>query len=550
MRMNNLTRSAVGTNIFVLLIMLLITPGCNKELTITESDKKPLLFSALKFEGNITRLTGNEWDSGDEIGVFAHKNGESLSQTSIIDNYANYVYTTTGSGSFYAGGEDLYYPEDKTPMDIVAYYPYTANVTNFVASIDIKDQKEFLYSNNLKALTEPKGSEASKYTFNFSRILSSLSLNISSTTLGASLEELTVKIGGGATKASFNLSNAELSVDDSSVEQFVVSTTGTKSERKLQAFMLPTDNEEEIELTFSIGNTKLYTWKVPHRLESGKKYSYNIKLNHTDTEIVTEDGYMEVPLYAGGGEAPSSIQVLHMVGNKNWLNSAFTYGDEEIRNYTALYDKENRVPYWVAFPLHPIYMDSGNRTDDWAYDPFIPESDQPNLLSGWKTANLDRGHLMASADRSATRNLNRTTFYFSNITPQNSWFNQNSWNNLEERVRTWSKNTARYDTLYVVTGVVLPKPPKQIVYAYDIDDNKSVIPEYFYKALLRKDKQTNKYSSIGFYMENDGSKSPYTQRIMSVAELEDKTGFTFFPNLHPSVAAEVKQNASLSPHWQ
>lgn len=258
---------------------------------------------------------------------------------------------------------------------------------------------------------------------------------------------------------------------------------------------------------------------------------------------------MEVPLYAGGGEAPSSIQVLHMVGNKNWLNSAFTYGDEEIRNYTALYDKENRVPYWVAFPLHPIYMDSGNRTDDWAYDPFISESDQPNLLSGWKTANLDRGHLMASADRSATRNLNRTTFYFSNITPQNSWFNQNSWNNLEERVRTWSKNTARYDTLYVVTGVVLPKPPKQIVYAYDIDDNKSVIPEYFYKALLRKDKQTNKYSSIGFYMENDGSKSPYTQRIMSVAELEDKTGFTFFPNLHPSVAAEVKQNASLSPHW-
>lgn len=271
MRMNNLTRSAVGTNIFVLLIMLLITPGCNKELTITESDKKPLLFSALKFEGNITRLTGNEWDSGDEIGVFAHKNGESLSQNSIIDNYANYVYTTTGSGSFYAGGEDLYYPEDKTPMDIVAYYPYTVNVTNFVASIDIKDQKEFLYSNNLKALTEPKGSEASKYTFNFSRILSSLSLNISSTTLGASLEELTVKIGGGATKASFNLSNAELSVDDSSVEQFVVSTTGTKSERKLQAFMLPTDNEEEIELTFSIGNTKLYTWKVPHRLESGKK---------------------------------------------------------------------------------------------------------------------------------------------------------------------------------------------------------------------------------------------------------------------------------------
>lgn len=549
MRMNNLAPSAVVTNAFVLLIMLLIVPGCNKELSITQTDKNPIVFSGLKFEGNITRLTGNEWDSGDEIGVFAYKSGEELNSSTIIDSYANYTYSTTGSGSFYPKGSEMYYPEDKTPMDIVAYYPYSAAAVNYTVPIDVKEQKELLYSNNLKALTEPNKGEEQRHTFNFNRLMSNLSLNITSTTLGTSIEGLTITVKGAATKGSFSLTDASLTVDASSVAAFEVATTGNKSERFLSAFLLPTDNAEEVELTFSIGESKLYTWQVPHKLESGKKYSYNIKLNHTDTEIVTEEGYMEVPRYTGADAAPNSIQVLHMVGSTSWLNHTFTYGDEPIRNYTALYDKENRVPYWVAFPLHPIYMDSGNRTDDWAYDPMIPEEYQPNLWGGWKTDDLDRGHLMASADRSASLDLNRTTFYFSNISPQNSWFNQNSWNNLEARVRTWSKETTRYDTLYVVTGVVLPKPPKQFEYAYDIDGNKSVIPEYFYKALLKKDKQTDKYSTIGFYMENDGSKSPHTERIMSVAELEEKTGFTFFPNLHPSVAAEVKQNASLSPHW-
>ncbi len=549
MRKNNLTPSTVGTNAFVLLLMILIIPGCNKDLAITKTDKTPLVFSGLKFEGNITRLTGNEWDSGDEIGVFAYKSGEDLNSSTIIDNYANYTYSTSGSGTFYPKGNEMYYPEDKTAIDIVAYYPYSAEAVNYTVPVDVKEQKELLYSNNLKGLTDPTSGQSTKHTFNFNRLMSNLSLNITSTTLGASIESLTVTVKGAATKGSFSLADASLSVDASSVAPFEVATTGTQSERILSAFLLPTDKAEQVELTFSIGDAKLYTWKVPHKLESGKKYSYNIKLDHSGTEVIIKEGYMEIPRYTSAEAAPNSIQVLHMVGNTSWLNHTFTYGDEPIRNYTALYDKENRVPYWVAFPLHPIYMDSGNRTDEWAYDPMIPENVQPNLFSGWKTADLDRGHLMASADRSASYSLNRTTFYFSNITPQNSWFNQNSWNNLEARVRTWSKETVKYDTLYVVTGVVLPKPPKQFEYAYDIDGNKSVIPEYFYKALLRKNKQTNEYSSIGFYMENDGSKDSYTQRTMSVSELEEETGFTFFPNLHSSVAAEVKQNASLSPHW-
>ena len=542
---------SISTRQILLYIIAIVVSfaGCNKELAITQKEQVPVSFSALKFEGNITRITDNDWDNGDEIGVYVHKNNAELSESSIIGNYANYVYTTSGNGRFYSKNDDIYYPEDKALMDIVAYYPYNDQVANLVVPIDVTEQKEFLYSNNLKGLTKPVKGESISHTFNFSRVLSNLVLNISSTTTGASLEGLSVTVSGAATKGSFSLSDASLSIDKASIEAFNLKTSGSESAKELSAFFLPTDETEELELTFKIGSQKLYTWKVPHKLERGKKYSYNIKLNRTETEVATQSGYMEIPVYSNGTTAPNSIQALHMVESKTWLSDEFTYGDEPIRNYTALFDTENRVPYWIAFPLHPIYMKSGNRTDDWAYDPKIPEQYQPNLTSGWKTNGLDRGHLMASADRSATRALNSTTFYFSNMAPQNSTFNQGNWESLESKVRTWSHDVEKYDTLYVVTGVVLPEIPSKFEYALDVDGNKSVIPEYFYKALLRKDKKTNKFSSIAFYMENDNSKVPYKDRVISVSQLEEKTGFTFFPNLPASESSQIKSNSSLSPHW-
>ena len=550
MRMKSPIYLTFKFNIIGLLMILLFVTGCDKDIVVVESEQVPLTFSALKFDGNILRVTGNQWDEGDQIGVYAHKSGEALTDASIIDNYANYTYHTSGSGYFYAVNDDIYYPENGEPIDITAYYPYTASVSNLKVPIDIKAQDDFLFSNNLENLTQPEKGDTKNYSLNFMRPMAQVVLQISSTTIGASLEGLQVKVDGAPTKASFSLTDGTLAVDGSSVAPFEVNTIGSKTDRTVAIILAPTNQADEVKLTFRLGTTKLYSWKVPHKLERGKKYSYNIKLNHTDTEIVLQDGYMELPVYTTSDTAPNSMQVLHMVESNSWLSDAFTYGDEPIRNFSALYDIKHRVPYWVAFPMHPIYMKSGNRTDEWAYDPKIPAEYQPNLLfNGWQTPDLDRGHLMASADRSATRKLNETTFYMSNITPQNSTFNQRNWEVLESKVRVWSKEVANYDTLYVVTGVVLPKVPSQFKYAKDIDGTESVIPEYFYKALLRKNKKTNQFSSIAFYMENDDSLVHYRDRVISVADLEEKTGFTFFPNIHHSVADDVKQNDKLSPHW-
>jgi endonuclease G len=130
--------------------------------------------------------------------------------------------------------------------------------------------------------------------------------------------------------------------------------------------------------------------------------------------------------------------------------------------------------------------------------------------------------------------------------------NGGTWVDLEERVRYWSRQTTAYDTLFVVTGAILPRSPEPYSYIYDTDGNRSVVPGHLYKALLRKSKTTGNYSSIAFIMENAATGISYSddKSVTSVQQLESETGFTFFPNLPEEVAETVKQNSALSPHWK
>ena len=130
---------------------------------------------------------------------------------------------------------------------------------------------------------------------------------------------------------------------------------------------------------------------------------------------------------------------------------------------------------------------------------------------------------------------------------QETKMNNGVWNELEQKVRTWAEQSA-YDTLYVVTGSILPNPPKAIQYTYDNSNKKTAIPEYMYKVLLRKHKSSGNYNSIGYKMENRNSGVKYYNSVVSVKQIEEETGFTFFPMLPPEVADEVKQQTNTT-YW-
>ena len=202
-----------------------------------------------------------------------------------------------------------------------------------------------------------------------------------------------------------------------------------------------------------------------------------------------------------------------------------------------LYDVQNRVAYWVAYPLSKDYLGSQSRTDDWGYDPAFKTIYQPLLSKGFGINGIDRGHQIPSGDRTKNRAENATTFYYTNMTPQVSSMNQGVWAKLENKIRSWTTSSG-VDTMYVVTGAAIKSnTDSKIDYVQDNAGKPVAKPKYYYKALAMK--RGSEYYTIGFKINNENINTgadPASYR-MTVSELEKETGFTFFPGL----SAEKKQ---------
>lgn len=257
------------------------------------------------------------------------------------------------------------------------------------------------------------------------------------------------------------------------------------------------------------------------------------------------------------GEAPVTFYVEQLTKEYNWAempeevnNSNYVYtthfmtlSNSKVRNYSLCFDKTKRAALWVAYPLHSVYLGSVSRTDQWALDPNVSTSYQANVVKYSYRGNYDRGHQLPSADRLATTEANDQTFYMTNMTPQLDRLNQDMWAKLEAKVR----NNRCSDTLYVVTGAYFANTNGSTT---DNNGNTCPLPTHYFKVLLRtktgntgkaiKDCNASELKSIGFWVEHKsyGDIQPPTSICTTVQDIEQKTGFTFFPQVDASVKSQ------------
>ena len=271
--------------------------------------------------------------------------------------------------------------------------------------------------------------------------------------------------------------------------------------------------------------------------------------------VIGSDTYYGIPEYISFKTAPAPVDP----SSYRWVETPvipeetdgcfyvthFVSDNSPVRNYSLYYDPDERISYWVAYPMHPSYLGDVKRTDKWAYDPSISSALQPDLKDGSYDGNYSRGHQVASSDRTQSVQANWQTFYFTNMTPQIQNFNGNIWNSLEVKVQ---KEWICDDTLYVVSGAALLDGYK---YTTDQSGQQVAVPSHYYKVLLRtKDGNTGKrvqelpadeLQCVGFWFDHFASYSTKdkvnSSYMKSVAEIEELTGFTFFPE----IPAEVKQ---------
>lgn len=264
-------------------------------------------------------------------------------------------------------------------------------------------------------------------------------------------------------------------------------------------------------------------------------YSKDKSVRKTLTQAAFSDGDSESPgiedlkwkeIPSGGGNSNTKI-----------VSHSIELAGKKIRNYTLMYDRNEKIAYWVAYPHNTVYIGSVSRTDAWQPDPGFSLSEQATLYSGFQ--GYDRGHQIPSADRTCSYQANNQTFYFTNMTPQLGSLNQFMWASLENQVRGWM---SACDTLYVVTGAILKTAGgnETVNRIFDNTGSLVAVPNYYYKVLLRLKDQ--KYDAIGFWFEHRsyGSGDATALQTKSVDQIETLTGFDFFTNLDITVQNQAE----------
>ena len=266
----------------------------------------------------------------------------------------------------------------------------------------------------------------------------------------------------------------------------------------------------------------------------------NLTVSYDRQEVLPDD---EGDKYT---TVPNWMELPQVTNASAWHAHTTILRFNRVRDYSFSYNESCLVSDWVAYPLYDDFSKNRvNRENSaWVKDPFLKT--QANVSSGgsyeFSTKGYDRGHQIPSSDRSGGAMTNQHTFYCSNVTPQLHDFNSGVWEKLESAVRTWSASS---DTMYVVTGCIADNTCEKVM---DHDGKAVAVPKAYYKALLRL--KGGNYIAAGFYLKHETTSKEYKEFALSLKELEQKTGMTFFVNLPSDKAAAIKaEDPTTNKFW-
>ena len=122
------------------------------------------------------------------------------------------------------------------------------------------------------------------------------------------------------------------------------------------------------------------------------------------------------------------------------------------------------------------------------------------------------------------------SFFLSNMVPQTGkGMNQGIWKNLEEKVRRWAISRGE---VFIFTGPIYAKTPPDT-----IGRNKVAVPTHLYKIIY----DPVRVEAIAFIMPNIKlQSSDMPSYIVTIREVEEKTGLNFLSSLKPKIEDAVE----------
>ena len=244
-------------------------------------------------------------------------------------------------------------------------------------------------------------------------------------------------------------------------------------------------------------------------------------------------------------------------GNQRVVKSCGSYGI----TYSVEWDNNLIANRWTCYTMCSKNNASNvTRTNKFYEDDAVTTSPANSYT---QSSTYSRGHLCPSADRLASTDQNKQTFYMTNMQPQYQNHNGGIWATLEGDVRSKWQPTNDIDTLYVVKAATIADVTINgvtssgiITTTTDDDGHTLVVPKYFYMAFLYYDKTADDYKAFAIWTQHLNSGNPNESTVLdkkngyiiSIDELESRTGIDFFCNLPDDIEDEVEATATYWTH--
>lgn len=228
-----------------------------------------------------------------------------------------------------------------------------------------------------------------------------------------------------------------------------------------------------------------------------------LNIGHT-VDVGTFSGDNSV-VYAGAPQAQRLLRILQ--------NEGFVVGYDEVR----------RNPAWVAYRV----FDTKDRTAGERPERFTVDERTRARVTPQEYTNtgFDRGHMAPNHAIALLygEQAQEQTFLMSNIVPQAPDLNRRAWRDLEARIlRSYAR---RFGEVWVVTGPIYAAGQ-----APDILGDGVAIPEACFKIVV--DEHEHGLRAQAFLIpQGVKGDEPLPQFLVSVRDIEARTGLNFFPDL-------------------
>jgi len=205
--------------------------------------------------------------------------------------------------------------------------------------------------------------------------------------------------------------------------------------------------------------------------------------------------------------------------------------------HTLAHNNVDLIADWVSFHLTREYVEGTETRPGTSWfkpDPALPAGRRAERedYQGWQNI-YDRGHQAASADQKGRGNrVIRESFLLSNMTPQASRLNQQSWRLFEAQIQDVAEEDGE---VWVVTGPLFLDDDGDGIVEYSvIGPDQVAVPTHYYKIVLRE-LQDGTWDAMAVIVANEEQPTDYDDFLVSIDEVEALSGWDFFPEMEDQV---------------